>query len=112
MNSSSSSISSSESGTRLFVPKDEQKLVARPPPARKSTMRPRARLYYEQLEEKVKGKGCGMVFMQRKLSDEIVERSEPEDDVSKKADDMDSDNKDENDETDKGATHVSTSCCR
>jgi hypothetical protein len=36
MISSSSSISSSESGTRLFVPKDEQKLVARPPPARKS----------------------------------------------------------------------------
>jgi acetyl-CoA carboxylase carboxyltransferase component len=79
---------------------------------RKSTMRPRARLYYEQLEEEDKGKRCGMVSTQRKMSDEIVERSDQGDDVSKKADDMDADNKDENDETDKGATHVSTSCCR
>jgi hypothetical protein len=41
----------------------------------------------------------------------LAKMPEPEDDVSKKADDMDADNKDEDDETDKGATHVSTSCC-
>jgi hypothetical protein len=51
-----------------------------------------------------------MVSTQRKMSDEIVERSKPEDDGSKKADDMDADNKDEDNETDKGATDVITSC--
>jgi hypothetical protein len=81
--------------------------------ARNSTMRPRARLYYEQLEEEVKGARCGFVSTQRQMSNEMMERSEQGNDVSKNADQMDNDgeNEDEDDQTDEGTTHVSTSCC-
>jgi hypothetical protein len=51
-----------------------------------------------------------MVSTQRNMSDELKERSVQGDNVSKNADDMDADNKDEDDETDKRATHVSTFC--